>query len=160
LAYVTGLANQKLLLQNEYLAAENRILRAHLPTRMPFQIQSDRPSLNGVSTSEVAKCCPNPPGRINSIVDSRWRIRSGVPRNHSGTFVRGPPEAAQDSGAGPLWQAAWGGPWAVSMGTLRCRFRKMLFQRNRGYICQSRRTSVRLPAPFVCEERWRPEDTP
>lgn len=27
LAYVTGLANQELLLQNEYLAAENRILR-------------------------------------------------------------------------------------------------------------------------------------
>jgi putative transposase len=32
--YVTGLVNQKLLLQNEYLAAENRILRAHLPARM------------------------------------------------------------------------------------------------------------------------------
>src|SRR6476469_630082 len=34
LAYATGLVNQKLLLQNEYLAAENRILRAHLPARM------------------------------------------------------------------------------------------------------------------------------
>jgi hypothetical protein len=31
LAYVTGLVNQELLLQNEYLATENRILRAHLP---------------------------------------------------------------------------------------------------------------------------------
>jgi putative transposase len=31
LAYVTGTVNQKLLLQNEYLIAENRILRAHLP---------------------------------------------------------------------------------------------------------------------------------
>jgi hypothetical protein len=30
LAYVTGLANQELLLQNEYLAAENRILKARL----------------------------------------------------------------------------------------------------------------------------------
>jgi hypothetical protein len=30
LAYVTGLINQELLLKNEYLAAENRILRAHL----------------------------------------------------------------------------------------------------------------------------------
>src|SRR3954462_13922760 len=28
------LVNQQLLLQNEYLAAENRILRAHLPTRL------------------------------------------------------------------------------------------------------------------------------
>jgi transposase len=34
LAYVTGLVNQKLLLQNEYLIAENRILRAHLAGRM------------------------------------------------------------------------------------------------------------------------------
>src|SRR6187431_938990 len=34
LAYVTGLVNQELLLQNEYQAAENRILRAHLPTRL------------------------------------------------------------------------------------------------------------------------------
>src|SRR5664279_3855144 len=34
LAYVTGLVNQKLLLQNEYLAAENRILRAQLPARL------------------------------------------------------------------------------------------------------------------------------
>jgi len=33
LAYVTGLINQELLLKNEYLATENRILRAHLPTR-------------------------------------------------------------------------------------------------------------------------------
>jgi hypothetical protein len=31
---MTGLVNQELLLQNEYLAAENRILRAHLPARL------------------------------------------------------------------------------------------------------------------------------
>ena len=34
LAYVTGLVNQELLLQVEYLAAENRILRAHAPVRL------------------------------------------------------------------------------------------------------------------------------
>ena len=34
LAYVTGLVNQELLLQNQYLAAENRILRARLPSRL------------------------------------------------------------------------------------------------------------------------------
>src|ERR1700716_3336362 len=34
LAYVTGLVNQRLLLQNEYLIAKNRVLRAHLPARM------------------------------------------------------------------------------------------------------------------------------
>src|SRR5258705_5162130 len=34
LAFVTGLVNQELLLRNEYLAAENRILRAHLLKRL------------------------------------------------------------------------------------------------------------------------------
>ena len=33
LAYVTGLVNQELLLQNEYLMAENRILKAHVQPR-------------------------------------------------------------------------------------------------------------------------------
>ena len=34
LAYVTGSLNHELLLRNEYLAAENRILRAKLPARL------------------------------------------------------------------------------------------------------------------------------
>ena len=34
LAYVTGMVNQQLLLQNECLLAENRILRVHLPARL------------------------------------------------------------------------------------------------------------------------------
>jgi putative transposase len=34
LAYVTGSVNQDLLLRNEYLAAENRILRTKLPPRV------------------------------------------------------------------------------------------------------------------------------
>ena len=34
LAYVTGSVNQELLLRNEYLAAENRILRVKLPSRL------------------------------------------------------------------------------------------------------------------------------
>ena len=34
LAFVTGLVNQELLLRNEYLIAENRILRARLPIRL------------------------------------------------------------------------------------------------------------------------------
>src|SRR3982750_3984622 len=39
LAYVTGLINQELLLQVEYLAAENRILRAHAPSRLRLSNQ-------------------------------------------------------------------------------------------------------------------------
>jgi hypothetical protein len=33
-SFAPGLVNQELLLRNEYLAAENRILRAHLPARL------------------------------------------------------------------------------------------------------------------------------
>src|SRR5215208_1144210 len=36
LAFVTGLVNQELLLRNEYLIAENRILRSKLPNRLPL----------------------------------------------------------------------------------------------------------------------------
>ena len=34
MAYVTGSVNRELLLRNEYLAAENCILRAKLPSRL------------------------------------------------------------------------------------------------------------------------------
>ncbi len=49
LAYLMGFVNQRLLLQNEYLGAENRILRSHLPSRL-------RPSALERSTlAEVGK---------------------------------------------------------------------------------------------------------
>jgi len=51
LTYVTGLVNQELLLQNEYLAAENRILRAHLPARLRLSIRSDAHLLRSASDS-------------------------------------------------------------------------------------------------------------
>jgi hypothetical protein len=49
LAFVTGLVNQELLLRNEYLAAENRILRAHLPSRLRLS-DAERSTL-----AEIAK---------------------------------------------------------------------------------------------------------
>jgi putative transposase len=49
LAFVTGLVNQELLLRNEYLAAENRILRAHLPPRLGLS-DAERSTL-----AEIAK---------------------------------------------------------------------------------------------------------
>ena len=48
-AFVTGLVNQELLLRNEYLAAENRILRAHLPPRLRLS-DAERSTL-----AEIAK---------------------------------------------------------------------------------------------------------
>src|SRR5215831_17251378 len=49
LAFVTGLVNQELLLRNEYLVAENRILRAHLPARLRLS-DAERSTL-----AEIAK---------------------------------------------------------------------------------------------------------
>jgi putative transposase len=36
LAHITGTVDQELLLRNEYLAAENRILNAQIKTRLQF----------------------------------------------------------------------------------------------------------------------------
>jgi hypothetical protein len=47
LALVTGLVNQELLLQNEYLSAENRILRGHLPARLRL-CDAERCTLAGI----------------------------------------------------------------------------------------------------------------
>ena len=35
-----GLVNQELFLRNEYLAAENRILRAHVPSRLRLSVSA------------------------------------------------------------------------------------------------------------------------
>jgi hypothetical protein len=42
LAYVTGLVNQRLLIEYEYPITENRILRSHLPSRCACPIPSAR----------------------------------------------------------------------------------------------------------------------
>jgi len=52
LAYATGLVNQELLLQNEYLAAENRILRSHLPSRLRLS-DPERATLAEIGTGYV-----------------------------------------------------------------------------------------------------------
>ena len=61
LTYVTGMINQELLLKNEYLAAENRILRAHLrlsdPERSP--LGEIRKRLGRKALAEVA-CIAKP----------------------------------------------------------------------------------------------------
>jgi putative transposase len=43
-AYVTGTANQELLLRNEYLGAENRILRGQIKGRL-LLLESEKATL-------------------------------------------------------------------------------------------------------------------
>src|ERR1041385_4023980 len=55
LAYITGLVNQRLLLQCEYLAAENRILRSQLPARLPLS-DPERATLAEIGKRLGRKC--------------------------------------------------------------------------------------------------------
>ena len=48
LAYITGTVDQELLLRNEYLAAENRILKAQIKTRLRLT------DAEGVTLAEIA----------------------------------------------------------------------------------------------------------
>jgi hypothetical protein len=58
---MTGLVNQELLLRNEYMAAENRILRAHLPARLRLSDGRDNLLLFPIAVQEAgsrgAICC-------------------------------------------------------------------------------------------------------
>jgi putative transposase len=56
LAYVTGLVDQELLLQNEYVA-ENRILRSHLPPRLRLS-DPEREALAEIGKSWDAELWP------------------------------------------------------------------------------------------------------
>jgi hypothetical protein len=60
LAYITGVVNQELLLQNEDLAAENRILSAHLPSRLDCLIRRGPPGTKSAGGSD-ARLCPKWP---------------------------------------------------------------------------------------------------
>jgi hypothetical protein len=55
LAYVTGLVNQRLLLQCEYLIAENRILRSHVSGRLRLS-DAERSTLAEIGKRLGRKC--------------------------------------------------------------------------------------------------------
>ena len=84
LAYVTGLVNQELMLQVEYLVAENRILRAHAPVRLRLS-NEERSTLAEIGRRlgrkglEKVAWSPNP--RLSSTGSANsWR-RSSMARS-------------------------------------------------------------------------------
>ena len=72
LAFVTGLVNQELLLRNEYLAAENRVLRAHLPSRLRLS-DPERSTL-----AEIAKRLGRKALRDIACIAKAYKDRIGV----------------------------------------------------------------------------------
>ena len=67
LACVSGSVNQELLLQNEYLAAENRILRTKLPTRLRLS-DPERVTLAEIGR-RVGRKAPREIARLLSTLD-------------------------------------------------------------------------------------------
>ncbi len=55
LAYITGTVEQELLLRNEYLAAENRILKAQLKTPLRLTADAERVTLAEIVYPRVVK---------------------------------------------------------------------------------------------------------
>jgi hypothetical protein len=54
LAYITGTVDQELLLRNEYLAAENRILKAQIKGRLLLS-EADKATLAEICASSQSK---------------------------------------------------------------------------------------------------------
>jgi putative transposase len=112
LAYVTGLVNQRLLLQCEYLVAENRILRSHLPGRVRLS-DSERRTLAEIGRrlgrkllSEVA-CVAKP----ETIVGWYRRL---IARKFDGSKHRtypGRPRVGAEVGALIVRMAKQNGSW-------------------------------------------------
>ena len=70
LAYVTGLVNQRLLLQCEYLIAENRILRSHV---------SGQVRLSDAERSTLAEICKRPGRKCLAEVASIVKLKRSWP---------------------------------------------------------------------------------
>ena len=98
LAYVTGSVNQELLLRNEYLAAENRILRTKLPARLRL------PKPERITLAEIGKrlgrralrevaCVAKP----DTILD--W-YRKLIPKSSTGPNI-------DSTQGGPLYRPRW-----------------------------------------------------
>jgi len=65
LAYVTGSVDQELLLQNEYLAAENRMLRAQLPSRLRLS-NPESSTLGEIGKRWGVNCCMKSPASLTT----------------------------------------------------------------------------------------------
>jgi hypothetical protein len=89
LTYVTGLVNHELLLQNQYLAAENRILRSRLPLRLRLS-DPERETLAEIGKRLRRKALTHVPCRgTRRRITRRWLplTRVGITSNPRSELV-------------------------------------------------------------------------
>ena len=76
LAYITGTVDQELLLRNEYLAAENRILRGQLKGRLKLS-DAERAKLGEIGRRQLPAVGRHPDG--NDPADFKGDVRARHP---------------------------------------------------------------------------------
>jgi hypothetical protein len=87
LAFVTGIINQELLLRKEYLSAENRILKAHLPSRLR-SADAKRTMPAEIAKRLGATLCGTSRARPETIIGWYRRL---IARKFDGSRQRGRP---------------------------------------------------------------------
>jgi putative transposase len=88
LAYITGMINQELLLRNEYLAAENRILRAQIQGRLRLS-DPERATLAEIGSGLGEKPWSRSP--VSPSLKPFWAGRKLIAKKFDGSKFRSYP---------------------------------------------------------------------
>jgi hypothetical protein len=113
LAYVTGLVNQELLLKNEYLLAENRILKTHLQPGFRLS-RPEQTTLAEIGKRLGRDCCSKLPALPTltpfSAGIANWWLRSSMAPDSVGCPAgrrRGNQPRPGRSSFGATWPFWW-----------------------------------------------------
>ena len=98
LAFVTGMVDQELLARNEYLAAENRILKAQLPGRLKFT-DAERATLGEIGHRLPRKALAEVANVARPDTVLAW-YRKLVARKFDGSKARRSPGRPRNQGRG------------------------------------------------------------
>ena len=105
LAYVTGLVNQELLLKNEYLLAENRILKTHLQPGFRLS-RPERTALAEIGKRLGRKLLQQVAGVANPDTILGW-IANWSPRSSMAPVSVGCPAGRGSPRRSSVWWFAW-----------------------------------------------------
>src|SRR5207253_3155187 len=105
LAYISGMVNRQLLLQNEYLIAENKILRSHLPTRVPWT-DSGRATLAEIGKRLGRQGLEPVAGAAKPDTILGW-YRKLIARKFDGSKHRTYLGRPRSDAKSPNWSSAW-----------------------------------------------------
>jgi hypothetical protein len=107
LAYITGTVDQELLLTNEYLAAENRILRAKIKGRLLLS-DSEKTTLAEIGHRLGRKALADVAASAKTDTLFRW-YRELIAKKFAGSRFRNPWAVLRLMRKSSVWWCAWPG---------------------------------------------------